>query len=201
MLSYDGADEKTRGIARWYLEREGDPNALARDVGRIFLGRDIGCSQCHDHPRIDDYTQRDYAGIQAFFSRTYLFQPDTNKPALLGEQAAGETSYTSVFTKVGGETKPRLPGDAEIADPAIAPAELWTVPPNDKDKNVRPIPKFSRRGQLIATLGDGHHPAFRRNIANRLWGMVFARSLVDPADLTHSGNPPGNPALLELLAN
>jgi hypothetical protein len=199
MLSYDGADEKTRGIARWVLEREGDPNALAREVGRIFLGRDMGCAQCHDHPRIDDYTQRDYAGLQAFFSRTYLFQPDPAKPGFIGERATGEASYSSVFTKVSGETKPRLPGDAEIAEPAVAPAEMWTVPPNDKDKNIRPIPKFSRRSLLVTALGDGHHPAFRRNIANRLWAVVFGRGLVEPLDLDHSANPPANPALLDLL--
>lgn len=199
ILSPDGADEKTRPIARWLLEREGDPNALTRDTARIFLGRDIGCSQCHDHPRIDDYAQRDYAGLQAFFSRTSLFQPDANKPGVLGEGAAGETSFTSVFTKVGGDTKPRLPGDAEIAEPEIPAAELWTVPPNDKDKNVRPIPKYSRRAQLAAALGDGHHRAFRANIANRLWAMVFGRGLVEPVDLQHSANPPAHPALLDLL--
>ena len=197
LLIADGADEKTRHIARWMLEREADANALTKDAARLFLGRDIGCAQCHNHPRIDDYLQRDYAGLQAFFSRTYLFRPDAAKQGFVGEQAAGETTYTSVFTKVGGETKPRLPGEVEVTEPA--PGE-WTVPPNDKDKNVRPIPKNSRRALLAAGLGDGHHPAFRRNIANRLWALVFGRGLVEPLDLQHSANPPSNPALLDLLA-
>ena len=197
LLTPDGADEKTRHIARWMLEREADPNALTKDAARLFLGRDIGCSQCHNHPRIDDYLQRDYAGLQAFFSRTYLFRPVAEKPGLVGEQAAGETTYTSVFTKVGGETKPRLPGESEVAE--AAPGE-WTVPPDPKDKNVRPIPKESRRALLAAALGDGHHPAFRRNIANRLWALLFGRGLVEPLDLQHSANPPSNPALLDLLA-
>lgn len=198
ILSVDGADEKTRPLARWALEREADPHALTRDVGRIFLGRDMTCAQCHDHPRIDDYAQRDYYGIEAFFSRTYLFHPDTNKPALLGEQAQGEATFTSVFTKIAGTTRPRLPGAEEITEPAVAPAEMWTVAPNAKDKNVRPIPKFSRRSQLAAALTA--HPAFRRNLANRLWQLVFGRGLVEPLDLHHSANPPSNPALLDLLA-
>ncbi len=197
LLTADGADEKTRHIARWMLEREADPNALTKDVARLFLGRDIGCAQCHNHPRIDDYLQRDYAGLQAFFSRTYLFRPVAEKPGFIGEQAAGETTYTSVFTKVGGETKPRLPGESEVADPA--PGD-WTVPPDPKDKNVRPIPRESRRALLAAALGDGHHPAFRRNIANRLWALIFGRGLVEPLDLQHSANPASNPELLDLLA-
>ena len=198
ILTPDGADEKTRHLARWLLEREVDPNALTKETARLFLGRDIGCAQCHDHPRIDDYTQRDYAGLQAFFSRTYLFRPDAAKPGFVGEQAAGEVNYSSVFTKVGGGTKPRLPGEPELAGEP-APGE-WAVPPNDKDKNVRPIPKNSRRALLAAALGDGHHPAFRKNIANRMWALVFGRGLVEPLDLQHSANPPSNPALLDLLA-
>jgi len=197
IVAADGADEKTRHIARWLLERQADPNALTKDVGRVFLGRDVSCSQCHDHPRIDDYLQRDYAGIQAFFARTYLFRPDNKKPGLIAEQATGETTYQSVFTKVGGDTKPRLPGAADIVD---ASKGEWLVPPNDKDKKLRPIPKESRRALLGAALGDGKHPAFRRNIANRLWAVVFGRGLVEPLDLHHSANPPSNPALLDLLA-
>jgi hypothetical protein len=196
ILSADGSDEKNRHVARWLLEREADPNALAKDAARLFLGRDITCSQCHDHPRIDDYLQRDYAGLQSFFSRTYLFKPDTSKPALVGEQATGETTYLSVFTKVGGETKPRLLAEAEVSEPA---AGEWLVPPDPKDKKIRGIPKNSRRALLVSALGDGHHPAFRRNIANRLWALVFGSGLVEPLDLHHSANPPSNPALLDLL--
>jgi hypothetical protein len=200
MLSYDGADEKTRGMGRWLLEREGDPHATTRDVGRIFLGRDMGCAQCHDHPRIADYLQRDYYGIEAFFCRTSLFRPDDNKPGNLAEGVEGEATFTSVFTKVGGSTRPRLLGDAELADPAIAPADQWVVAPDPKDKNKRPVPKFSRRAQLVTVLGDGHHPAFRRNIANRLWAFVFGRGLVEPLDLHHSGNPATNPELMDMLS-
>jgi hypothetical protein len=200
MLSYDGADEKTRGMGRWLLEREGDPHALTRDVGRIFLGRDMACAQCHDHPRIADYLQRDYYGLEAFFCRTSLFRPDESKPGNLAEAAEGEANFTSVFTKVGGSTRPRLLGDAELTDPVIAPGEQWIVAPDPKDKNKRPVPKFSRRAQLVTVLGDGHHPAFRRNIANRLWAIAFGRGLVEPHDLHHSGNPATDPALMDLLS-
>ncbi len=201
ILTADGADEKTRHLARWILERDADPNALTKDAGRLFLGRDISCSQCHDHPRIDDYVQRDYAGIQAFFSRTYLFKAGAKKagPAsTVGEQASGETSFQSVFTKVGGVTRPRLPGERELNEPQTAE---WKVPPNEKDKNLMPVPKFSRRALFADALCDGHHPAFRRNIANRLWAVVFGSGLVEPLDLSHSGNPPSHPELLAVLGD
>jgi len=198
MLSNDGSDEKSRHLARWMLERQAEPNLLARDAGRLFLGCDLACAQCHDHPRVDDYAQRDYHGLLAFFGRTSLFQPDTNKPALVAETAAGEAAFTSVFTKVSGETRPRLPEGGEVAEPVIADAEKWTVAPNDKDKNVRAIPKYSRRAKLAEVLPVSAD--FRRNIANRLWGLVMGRCLVEPPDMMHSANAPAHPAVLELLA-
>lgn len=197
LLAADGSDEKKRPAARWLLERQCEPNLLTRDTGRLFLGRDMGCAQCHDHPRIDDYAQRDYHGLYSFFSRTSLFQPDANKPGFVAELATGDSAFTSVFTKVSGAARPHLPEGAEIEEPVIPAAEQWVVAPNDKDKNVRPVPKYSRRARLADSMVQSR--AFRRNIANRLWGMVMGRCLVEPPDVMHSGNAPALPALLDTL--
>lgn len=42
------------------------PAGLARASARLFLGRDIRCAQCHDHP-FDPMTQQDFWGYAAFF--------------------------------------------------------------------------------------------------------------------------------------
>ena len=47
--------------------RGADPNTLVRDVGRLFLGRDMQCAQCHDH-KYDPITQKDYYRFYAFFN-------------------------------------------------------------------------------------------------------------------------------------
>ena len=57
ILSADGADPAHRGPAKFVLDRGVDPNLLTRDVGRLFLGRDMQCAQCHDHVLYDDYKQ------------------------------------------------------------------------------------------------------------------------------------------------
>ena len=110
ILAADGADEATRVAARFHLDREADPTLLTRDTGRIFFGMNLACAQCHDHPNVADYLQRDYHGLFAFFNRTYLFTRDRDKKAFVAERAEGDVSFSSVFTKESGATRPRLPG-------------------------------------------------------------------------------------------
>ncbi len=46
---------------------QGEPPAnLARTSARLFLGRDLRCAQCHDHP-FDAMTQEDFWAYAAFF--------------------------------------------------------------------------------------------------------------------------------------
>src|SRR5262249_44214624 len=63
LLSSDGSDSATRPAAKFYLDREADPHLLTRDVGRLFLGMNLECAQCHDHPLYPSYKQADYYGL------------------------------------------------------------------------------------------------------------------------------------------
>jgi hypothetical protein len=195
LLASDGSEPLLRPAARFVLDREVSPDALTRDVGRVFFGMDLECAQCHDHPRIDDYVQRDYYGLYAFVNRLYLFQPDGKKPAVVAEKAEGDVAFKSVFTQVEGNTRPRLPDGSAIDEPAFAKGEEYQV------KSIRPIPKYSRRTQLAKLLGEGAGRSFNRNIVNRLWAHLMGRGLVEPLDLHHSDNPPAHPELLEMLAS
>ena len=66
-----------RAAAKFIMDRDMEVNLVTRDVARKFFGMDLQCAQCHDHPNIADFYQRDYYGIYAFFSRTYIFHRDT----------------------------------------------------------------------------------------------------------------------------
>ena len=198
ILGADGTDPKLRAAAKFYLDRDGETNLLTRDVGRIFFGMDLQCSQCHDHPLIDDYVQPDYYGIFAFLSRSFLFTVEKKKKPVFAEKAEGSVSFKSVFTDVSGQTRPRLPGSAQIDEPRFHKGDEYKVKPA---KNVGPVPKYSRRAQLAKLATDGSNRAFNRNIVNRLWAHMMGRGLVHPADLHHSDNPPSHPKLLEILAD
>ncbi len=201
ILSADGADEAARPAARFLLDREGEPSTLARDTGRIFFGMDLACAQCHDHPRVADYLQRDYHGLFAFFNRTYLFTRDRDKKAFIAEKAEGDVTFTSVFTKEAGATRPRLPGGPQLNEPAFPRFAEYVVAPDAKDKNLRPVPKFNRRAELAKAITESNNRAFNRNIVNRLWALMLGRPLAGPVDELNSANPAAYPALLDLLAN
>ena len=201
ILGSDAVDAKNRGPAKFLMDRGVEVNLMTREVGRMFFGMDLQCAQCHHHPLIDDYRQEDYYGIYAFLSRTYLFKPDKKKPGVLAERPTGNVSFKSVFTGDSGTTRPRLPGGRQIAEPSFKAGEEYKVKPDKKKKNLRPIPKYSRREQLARLLREGQSRVFARNMVNRLWSHVMGRGLVEPVDLHHSDNPPSHPELLEALVD
>ena len=199
ILSADGVDPALRPAAKFYLDRAGEPNLITRDVSRVFFGMDLQCAQCHDHPLVDDYLQSDYYGIFAFFNRSFVFTDKKDaKQIFFAEKADGEAKYSSVFTKQAGQSGPHLPEGDVLVEPVLKKGEEYTVAPGD---NIRPVPKFSRRGELARLATTGTNRAFNRNMANRLWAMLLGRGLVEPVDLHHADNPPSHPQLLDLLTD
>ncbi|MEE2675663.1 MAG: DUF1549 domain-containing protein [Planctomycetota bacterium] len=195
ILSAGGTDPELRVPSKFYLDRKGETNRLTRDVGRIFLGRDMQCAQCHDHPLIDTYYQADYYGLFAFLNRSQLFV-NAAKTNYFAEKSVGNVSFKSVFTEEAGETGPQLPGDNPVVEPYLQKLDEYQVRPNG-DRVSKPV--YSRRQQLAELATNGGNAAFNRNIANRLWGMMNGRALVMPVDLDHPANPPSNPALMKVL--
>jgi len=201
ILGADAVDPKQRGPAKFLMDRGVEVNQMTREVGRMFFGVDLQCAQCHNHPVIDDYLQKDYYGIYAFLNRTYLFKPDKKKPGVLAERPSGGVAFKSVFTGDAGVSRPRLLDERQLDEPAIASGQEYKVKPDKKKKNLRPVPTYSRREQLARLVRDGNNRYFARNMANRLWAVVMGRGLVEPVDLHHSDNPPSHPELLRLLTD
>ena len=197
ILSADGVDEQQRPAAKFFLDRKFDVDLITRDIGRVFLGVDLECAQCHDHPSIDDYLQRHYYGLSAFLKRSYLFTDPKTKKKVLGEKAEGDVKFTSVFTAEEGQTDPRVLDLPGIPDPEPA-KELYIAKPASK---VRGVPAYSRRLQLAKAMIAADNVDFRHNIVNRLWALMIGRGLVEPLDIRHSDNPPSHPEVLDLLAD
>ncbi len=197
-------DEKTKGAAFFYAKRLDhygqnpvDYPGLTRDVGRLFLGKDLRCAQCHDHLFVNEYKQADFQGLHAFFQNTFL--QDAGYPTVGEKPTLVSLEFMSVFKRVPHKTGPRLPGGQEVMVPVLKKEEVYLKPADPKNKFPGEL-RFSPLAQLAEQLPRGDNPAFVRNSVNRLWWVMMGRGLVHPLDLHHSANPPSHPELLDLLA-
>ncbi|MBY0522481.1 MAG: DUF1549 and DUF1553 domain-containing protein [Gemmataceae bacterium] len=197
-------DEATRGAAFFYakrLENYGqnpvDYPALTRDVGRLFLGMDLKCAQCHDHLFIKTYKQQDFQGLSAFFQNTFL--QDAKFPTIGEKPLTQKVAYMSVMRKDPKTVGPRIPGMNEIDVPTFKKGEEYTKAPDPKAM-FPGVLRFSPLALLAEQLPTADNALFTRNIVNRLWFLMMGRGLVHPLDLHHRDNPPSHPELLDLLA-
>ncbi|MFO0801875.1 MAG: DUF1549 and DUF1553 domain-containing protein [Gemmataceae bacterium] len=205
MLRADPKDTANSGASFWLskrLENYGqnpvDYSGLTRDVGRLFLGKNFQCCECHDHLFVEDYKQQHFQGLHTFFRSTYL----VNAAKLqVGENPlATKTSFASVFTKVTMSTGPALPGMMMLDVPAVVKGMEFAEPP-DKKSGFPGVPKFSTLAAVSEKLPRADNPDFARNMANRLWFALLGRGIVHPLDMQHSKNPGSHPELLNLLAS
>lgn len=205
MIAPDPKNDQTRASAFFLskrLEHYGqnaiDYPILTRDVGRMFLGMDLQCAQCHDHLFIKDYKQDDFQGMYVAFLNTEL-RSDVKFPAVSEKLLTKKIEFQSVFNPEKKSTGPRVPGRSEIAIPEFAKGEEYLEPPDKKTKEPG-RPKFSPLEQLASQITAPDNSQFAKSIANRVWFVTMGRGLVHPLDLHHSENPPSHPELLELLA-
>ncbi len=202
-------NQNERAQQRFYLERAGDSHAIARDIGRVFFGRDMQCAQCHDHPQIDDYLQTDYHGLLAFVASSSFveakFKDDKGaeqKLQIYAERAARDAPFESVFDKgILFRTGTRAPGGTESFDPFEAPDQRYQAKPMPDSLEGAPNPPlFSRRSTLVSQLSAANR-TFAENWSNRLWAMMMGKGLVHPLDMHHPDNPPANPKLMDALTD
>lgn len=197
MLSADGSDPKKRAPARFFLDRDGEANQITKDVSRLFLGMNLQCCQCHDHPLIDAYKQDHYYGILAFLNRSFVYADKGAKISIYAEKGEGDVTFQSVFVKVTKNTGPRLPDGPALTEPKFDKGQEYVVPYKPGEK---PQPKHSRRAQLAKELTGPGNQRFARAAANRFWSFYLGRGIINPVDLDHEGNPPSHPELLQVLA-
>lgn len=191
LLFPDAEDESRRGAGFFYskrLEAYGqnptDYPGLTRDVGRLFLGSDLQCAQCHNHLFIDDYKQHDFQGLYSVYLNLSI-KSGLEFPAVTEKPMQKKLEFVSVFDSTQRETGPRIPFATEFAIP-------------EQSKEGPAVSVLALLADEFPTQGD---TLFAKNIANRLWFVMMGRGLVHPLDLHHSGNPPSHPELLDLLAS
>ena len=180
---------------------------LTTSTMRLFLGAQLQCARCHDHP-YESWTQRDYYGMTGFFVRTFILEgekrDDHSSRYFVGEKSTGEVSYSLPAEdgkpgkpgKKSEPVKPKLLGGAEVDEPAVPDG---FNEPKRKKGEAPPKPLFSRREKVIDWMTDRENPYLARAAVNRIWARFMGRGLVHPVDDFGEENDPNLPALLDAL--
>lgn len=155
-----------------YYQVERDTLKVAENVAQTFMGMQIQCAQCHNHP-FDRWTQNDYYNFAAFFSQ-------------IGRKEAEDPREMIIFNRGGGEVK------HPVTNQNAVPVFLGGGKPEIKGTD--------RRVVMANWLASPENPFFAENFANRIWQHYFGIGIIDPVDDIRVSNPASNPELLKELA-
>lgn len=184
--------------------RQSGPELLTGSLTRKFLGVQIECAQCHDHP-YSDFTREDFYGMSAFFVRTKVQRsgakdkvaPDdmSGMSAMSASKKRKQPKYDfSITERERGEMriKPKdaqgNEGDRKVK---IAPAFLG--------EEVELAPRGSRRRAFAAQMIES--PLFEQAAVGFVWTQLLGRGLQDPWDELGDAAQARPPALTWLAEN
>jgi hypothetical protein len=172
-----------------------------------FLGTNMACAQCHDHP-LADWTQRDFYQMAAFFGAT-----DGKDEAILGaikkvikadsslpKAATTKIADMNAFRLEDGEKqKLTFPKDykykdAKAGDPVTPSLIAWSKSEKSLpiyNVNTKTPPQL--RDEFARWLTSPQNPRFATNIANRIWKKAFGLGVIEPIndidDLAEASSP------------
>ncbi|HKI30945.1 MAG TPA: DUF1549 and DUF1553 domain-containing protein [Gemmataceae bacterium] len=186
----------------FYVQYRDQAEETAVAVGRIFLGTQLQCARCHDHP-YEPWTQRDFYGMAAFFARLVVVEAALaagKRRFLIGEKSSGEVLFTGSAKeqkpgRKGEPIRPKFLLGAAPEEPAL-PKDFKEPKP---EANKAPKPAFSRKEKLADWVVAPENPYFTRAAANRLWAQFLGRGLVHPVDDLSDKHPPSLPKLFDTL--
>jgi Protein of unknown function (DUF1549)/Protein of unknown function (DUF1553) len=168
-------DKNPAGI---YFVANPTVDKITDNVTRMFLGVQLQCAQCHNHP-FTDWKQNEYWAMASFFMKTRV--QGTAKGAAKG----GATP--SVGEDAKGKGKKGLPESAKIVPAKFLQGES----PRVSGVEMRPT--------LAKWMTSADNKFFARAMVNRFWYQLYGRGLVNPVDDMHDDNVATHPALLATL--
>jgi hypothetical protein len=151
---------------------------MTDEVCKVFLGLQLQCAQCHNHP-FTGWKQTEYWGMAQFFMKVEVdgIKAKDAKPSI----------QESNSPKRGKNNM--LPESAKFVSAKFLQAD---EPRLDKSGPYRPV--------LAKWMTGKTNPFFATAMVNRTWAQFFGRGIVNPVDDMHGKNEPSHPDLLNALA-
>jgi hypothetical protein len=174
LLTIGGED---LGPALYFQVHDLQPEKLASSAAELFLGVQLHCAQCHDHP-FAEWTQQDFWGLAAFFARVQT----------RGDRRMGMDNLYQLVDADRGDV--RLPETDQIIAPKYPRGEV-----------VSDDMRRSRRVQLALWMTSRDNRFFSRAAVNWAWSHLFGRGLVESLDELEDATPAVYSQLLDELAD
>jgi hypothetical protein len=210
LLSAEGTIASS-GPTGYLLRDPGMPLDNLSNTLNVFLGANVACAQCHDHP-LADWTQREFYELAAFFGATDVSDRDPRKVG--NKLGKGELSKQDVIKAVApnlarvhtkGAQTLKFPDDyvyddvkpGSPVDPLLFVWESGDEKGPAYDVNLK-NPK-TLRASFAKWLTHEKNPRFAATIANRLWKRSFGLGVKEPLDDLDDLSKSSNPVLLQLL--
>ena len=185
-------EEGFNGAVNYLADKVNDENATlaTSSVSKLFLGLQIQCTQCHNHP-FNDWKQDKYWEFNAFFRQTRSLRrfvqgtDDVALAELIDQDYAGESNQpekADLFYELRN-------GLVKVAYPVFV--DGTKIDPSGYVQDV------NRRQELSKLVLESNYLDLA--IANRMWGHFFGYGFTKPIDDLGSHNVPSNEPLLQYL--
>ena len=209
------------GAVGYYLRDTGMPLDNMSNTAQIFLGTQMVCAQCHNHP-FDKWTQMEYYKMASF---TYgvstrmgqdiqkkigqYFYQQTKGLSKAEKSKLGSSQKAQALRKAIQEMvqplrygashtgkKLNLPHDYQYKDAkpkTVVNSEPIFAPDSLNKEIENPVHAY---GQWIISTNN---PRFTKVISNRMWKKVFGRGIIEPVDDLRDNSESSIPELLSHL--
>ena len=177
--------------AAFYQASGGKPEQLAANTLRVFLGLQVQCAECHDHPH------RHWNCVE-FWSFASLFANFNGRQMAADNDAANSDDAANVSDDENADAT------ANAAPPAagltIPGTEIVASPLFLDGSNPPTGAGQSPRVALVHWLTARDNRWFAQAATNRLWEQLLGRGLVDPAEDLEAAGPNDHVDLLAFVA-
>lgn len=161
-------------------------------TAKIFLGLQVQCTQCHNHP-FNDWKQQKFWEFNAFFRQTRanrIMKPGSRDPEavdlvnqdFMGEGGGGSAADAIIFY--------------ELRNGLMASAYPVFVDGKEASRSGQ-ISESNRRKTLASMIVESDY--MDKTIANRIWQHFLGYGFTKPIDDMGPHNTPTHPELLDYL--
>ncbi len=183
MLTFSGPakfDDEKAGPAFFLGGHLGADSVVeqAAETSRVFLGIQINCAQCHDHP-FDAWKREQFHELAAYFAR---IRP---RPLREEKRVVGIDLSSGGGARMGGGGARMGGGEYRMPDKNSTNRQSGTVVhPKFLDGMPagRNLDDKNRRGQLAEAVVSKQNPWFAAAFVNRIAGELFGQSFYMPID-------------------